>query len=165
MSCGPLNGWCECWRRLWPGGANRRRFASTMARNDSPTVWHVGVRTEGLRGGIFSRATRIRMPSSNGSIGPIDTKCSRPMCSSRWIRCARSVRSGCGSTTKSGPMTRWTGCRPRHIGPRSQPEVLLWKCRLDGEAYDEEADLRIVSTLLNRLRDRLKPPHTVRFQL
>jgi hypothetical protein len=32
-------------------------------------------------------------------------KCWTPTCSSRWIRCAKSVRSGCESKTKSVPMT------------------------------------------------------------
>ncbi len=52
---------------------------------------------------------RIRMPLWNDSIEPSAMRCSTPTCSSRWIMCARSVRSGCGSTTKSGLMTRWTG--------------------------------------------------------
>ncbi len=50
----------------------------------------------------------------NNSIERSAMRCSTPTCSSRGIRCARSVRSGCGSTTKSGPMTRWTGC-PRPV--------------------------------------------------
>ena len=32
-------------------------------------------------------------------------------------------------------MTPWPGCRPRRIRPRSEPDILLWKCLLDGEAY------------------------------
>jgi len=33
-------------------------------------------------------------------------------------------------------MTPWPGSHPPRIGPRSQPEVLLWKCLLDAEAYN-----------------------------
>jgi putative transposase len=36
---------------------------------------------------------------------------------------------------KERPHDALTRVCPRRIGPRSQPEVLLWKCLLDGEAY------------------------------
>ena len=102
----------------------RRRFGSTTGLSSWPTALRAGAQTAGSRSGIFSRASRIRMPSSNGSIGPIDTKCSMPMCSSRWIRCERSVRSGCRSTTRSGPMTPLAGAARDVSGPnhsRSSP--------------------------------------------
>lgn len=31
--------------------------------------------------------------------------------------------------------SRWKACRPQHIGPDCNPELLLWKCYFDGEAY------------------------------
>jgi len=50
--------------------------------------------------------SRIRMPSSSDIIGPIEQKCSMPMCLSHWIRCGKSVPNGCRATTKNGPMMR-----------------------------------------------------------
>jgi transposase InsO family protein len=61
---------------------------------------------------IFNRGNRIRIPSSSYIIGPIEQKCSMPMCLSHWIRCERSQPNGCRVTTKSGPMTHWQVSHP-----------------------------------------------------
>jgi putative transposase len=64
-----------------------------------------GVRTAAWPCAISTQASRISMPWWNGSIAHSVMKCWTPTCSSRWIKCAKSVRSGCESKTKSVPMT------------------------------------------------------------
>ena len=71
------------------------------------------------------------------------TRCAMPTRSSRGIRCASLVRSGCGSTTRSGPMTPWPPGLARDVlGQRHTAEVLPWKCFLDRDAYAFVRDRR-----------------------
>ena len=74
--------------------------------------------------------------ASRAIIGPIDEKCSMPMCLSQWIRCERSPQNGCRVTTKNGAMTHWQVSHPPRIRLDLKPEVLLSKWLLDGGAYD-----------------------------
>lgn len=73
------------------GEASRRPFGSTMVRSFSLITLRPGVQIVGPRSGIFSLASRIRMPLWNGSIGRYDTKCSMRMSSTHSIRCGKSL--------------------------------------------------------------------------
>ena len=71
--------------------------------------------------------------ASRAIIGPIDEKCSMPMCLSQWIRCERSPQNGCRVTTKNGAMTHWQVSHPPRVRLDLKPEVLPSKWLLDGE--------------------------------
>ncbi len=73
----------------------------------------------------FSPASRIRMRLWNGSIERSGTRCLMPTYSSHWTKCEPSVRRGCENTTRSGPMTHWTGYPRPSSGPNTPLEVLL----------------------------------------
>ena len=57
-----------------------------------------------------------------------------PTCSSRWIRCARSVRAWLQEYNEERPHDALARVPLAAYRAQIQPEVLLWKCLLDGEA-------------------------------
>lgn len=115
--------------------ASSHASAYTTGRSFSQIGLPSGVPSGASPCGTFNRASRIRMPLWNGLTARSVMKCWMPTSLSRWTKCERLPRRGCGSTTRSGPMTRWTGYPRPRFGLTKPSEVLLCHCLLDGEAY------------------------------